>query len=146
MDRASEGTRARFNATFREKTAPSSLRPSLASGVHLLEILSVQLPAQFHLSPCWKGRRPSLSIYLSFSPSKIPPQEGGRPASPTHGQSLVCPAPPTIFGFRSGVTGVAVTLRHDRRWRQTGGIKELWDWGHRRKNTVPPSTHMQAHA
>lgn len=35
MDRAFEGTRAKFNATFREKTAPSSLQPSLAFGVRL---------------------------------------------------------------------------------------------------------------
>lgn len=38
MDRASEGTRAKFNATFREKTAPSSLQPSLAYRVQHQEI------------------------------------------------------------------------------------------------------------
>lgn len=35
MDRAFQGTRAKFNATCREKTAPSSLWPSLAFGVRL---------------------------------------------------------------------------------------------------------------
>lgn len=42
MDRASEGTRAKFNATFREKTAPSSLQPSLAYRVQRREISSAQ--------------------------------------------------------------------------------------------------------
>lgn len=37
VDRAFEGTRAKFNATFREKPAPSSLWPSLASGCHFEE-------------------------------------------------------------------------------------------------------------
>lgn len=64
MDRVSEGTRAKFNATFREKTAPPSLQPSLAFGVQLLGILSVQPLAQSHLSLRLGRQGPSLNIYL----------------------------------------------------------------------------------
>lgn len=104
MDRALEGTRAKFNATFREKTAPSSLRPSLAFGVRLLGIFSVQPLAQSHLSPRPGRQGPSLSGYLSLPRSELHPHTGGE-AGPESPRSLVCPAPPTIFGFRSGVTG-----------------------------------------
>lgn len=142
MDRTSEGTRARFNATFREKTAPFSLWPSLASRMRLLGILSVQAPAQSHLSPYWEGRnQTSVSTHCSLRHSFLLTQREA--CFQNWPWSLVCPALPTIFGFRSGVTGVVGTLRQDGRWKQTGH-RELWDRGHRRKDTVSPSTHMQA--
>ena len=77
MDRASEGTRAKFNATFREKTAPSSLQPSLAFGVRPLGIFSVQALAQSLLSPLLGRQEPSLSIYLSLPGSELHPHTGG---------------------------------------------------------------------
>lgn len=57
-------------------------------------------------------------------PSLLPLEEGL--TSPTS-SPYTAPAVPTIFGFISGVTGAVDTLGHDRKWRQTGGMEELWD-------------------
>lgn len=56
MDRAFKGTRAKFNATFKEETAPSSLQPSLAFRVQLRGIFSVQPLAQTPLSLLLGGK------------------------------------------------------------------------------------------
>lgn len=40
----------------------------------------------------------------------------GGEARPEEPRSLACPAPPTIFGFRSGVTGAVGALGHNGRW------------------------------
>lgn len=86
MDRAFEGTRAKFNATFREKTAPSSLWPSLAFGVRLLRIFSVQPLAQSHLSLLLGGQGPSLSMYSSLPRSELHPHTRGEAWVPSsHG-------------------------------------------------------------
>lgn len=56
---ASEGTRAKFNATFREKTVPlSSLQPSLAVRVATCRNLpsAAASTVQSHVSP-WLGRK-----------------------------------------------------------------------------------------
>lgn len=65
MDRAFKGTRAKFNATFREN-CPLLTPAQFGFRVQLLEILSVQPLAQSHLSPLLGRQGPSLSIYSSL--------------------------------------------------------------------------------
>lgn len=95
MDRALEGTRAKFNATFREKTAPSSLQPSLAFGVQLLGIFSVRPLAQSHLSPAAgrEGRdEASACIRRSLGQSFTLTPEGELGSRVVSVPSLPCPS------------------------------------------------------
>lgn len=93
MDRASEGTRAKFNATFREKTAPSSFQPSLALGMQLLGILSVQPRAQPLLSQLLGRQGPSLSVCSLLPRSVLHPHPRGRAWVPSsHVPGLPCPS------------------------------------------------------
>lgn len=97
VDRALKGTRAKFNATFREKTAPSSLQPSLAFGVRLLEILPMQPLAQSHLSSLLGRQGPSPSTYSSLSRSELLPHTGGEAWVPSsHGPLSALPLLPSL--------------------------------------------------
>lgn len=137
MDRASEGTRARRNATFKESTAPSHSSP-----VWLLRYIPGIISVQRLLNPISPRARkagtepqgPSVAPLTSASP------HWRRPGS-LISRPYTAPALPTIFGFISGATGAVGTLRHDRRWRQTGAWRNSGTGGHRRKKwSLPPLT------
>lgn len=145
MDRASEGTRAKFNATFREKTAPSSLQPSLALGVRLLGILSVQPRAQPLLSQLLGRQGPSLSVCSPLPRSALHPHTRGRAWVPSsHVPGLPCPFHHLWLQIRSdwgrwGLSDITEGGGKQGGWRNygiggTGG----------RTQSLPP--HMQTHA
>lgn len=90
VDKALKGTRAKFNATFREKTAPSSLWPSLACGGMTFRNLFSAAPSSIPSLPDagGAGQGPSLSVYSSLPRSELHPHTGGeawvegKPGSP----------------------------------------------------------------
>lgn len=102
MDRAFEGTRAKFNATFREETAPSSSSPVWLLGCSFEE--SSQCSPELKPLSLLLGGKALASVSVVLLRSELHPHWEGKPG-PEQPRSLVCPAPPTIFGFRSGVTG-----------------------------------------
>lgn len=138
MDRASEGTRARCNATFKENTAPPHSSP-----VWLLRYIPGIYQCSAYSSPSLPmlGRQGlSLSVHLLLpGPVSPPPLEEGL-ASLTS-SPYAAPAVPTIFGFISGVTGAVGTLGHDKveTDRGHGGTLGLRDTGGRTRS-LPPLT------
>lgn len=132
MDRASEGTWARCNATFEENTALPIPAQSGFSGTsqNLISAASTQ-PSLSCAGRAGTGATES----VCRSPDQCSHLHGGRPASLTRGPHTA-PALPTIFGFISGVTGAVGTLGHDRRQRQTRGTENsgLGDTGGRTRS------------
>lgn len=147
MDRASEGTRAKFNATFREKTAPSSLRPSLACGVQLLRIFSVRAPSSIPSLPA-AGKAGTKPQHLLVAPqirTSSSPRRGSLGPGVATVPSLPCPSHHLWLQIRSD-WGRWALLDITEGGGRRGHRRTVGSGGHRRRNTAPPSTYMQTHA
>lgn len=68
MDRVSEGTRAKFNATFREKNCPLLTRAQFGFQGVTLRVLFSAAPAQSHLFPLLRRKAGTKPQYGFVTP------------------------------------------------------------------------------
>lgn len=100
MDRATEGTRARFNATFRENCPLLTLAQFGfwgATSRNLISAAPSSIPSPAEKAGGQAGLHPLLSPQLPPHTREVHFRNSATVPS--------LPRPPTIFGFRSGVTG-----------------------------------------
>nr|KAF6374227.1 hypothetical protein mPipKuh1_009460 [Pipistrellus kuhlii] len=132
VDRASEGTRAKFNATLKKKLPPHC-SPVWLLGCNLEDSFSVQPLAQTPLPDASGSAAPQPRAPSSWEGSRSRGATVPRPPCPSHHLWLQ---------IRSD--GAVGALGHNGRWQQTGS-RGTRGPGHRRKRqSLPP--HMHTHA